>query len=101
MEDDDTPKKLSHKQKQRAAKRAKKKAELVEKKKALKLAKKNVAKQTEVKVANKEESVKGTYFYFLSAIQIHLYVASVFFCLGFTLYQQNIYICKNAHTKCW
>ncbi|CAB3242402.1 unnamed protein product [Arctia plantaginis] len=54
VEDDTTEKKLTHRQKQRAAKRAKKKAELAEKRKALKQAKKNVAKQTEVEVDNDE-----------------------------------------------
>lgn len=58
--DDDEPKKLSHKQKQRAAKRVKKRTELVEKRKALKAAKKNVAKKTEVEVeASDDENVKG------------------------------------------
>ncbi|CAH0701717.1 unnamed protein product [Spodoptera exigua] len=50
LEDDTTEKKLTHRQKQRAAKRAKKKAELAEKRKALKQAKKNVAKQKEVTI---------------------------------------------------
>ncbi|CAB3224690.1 unnamed protein product [Arctia plantaginis] len=54
VEDDTTEKKLTHRQKQRAAKRAKKKAELAEKRKALKQAKKNVSKQTEVEVDNDE-----------------------------------------------
>ncbi|KOB74009.1 putative ribosomal RNA methyltransferase NOP2 [Operophtera brumata] len=59
--DDDEPKKLSHKQKQRAAKRVKKRTELAEKRKALKEAKKNVAKKTEVEVeaGSDEENVKG------------------------------------------
>ncbi|XP_063892212.1 uncharacterized protein LOC110369925 [Helicoverpa armigera] len=57
LKDDDTvEKKLTHRQKQRAAKRAKKKAEIAEKRKALKQAKKNVAKQTEVTVADEEEN---------------------------------------------
>ncbi|XP_047021123.1 25S rRNA (cytosine-C(5))-methyltransferase nop2 [Helicoverpa zea] len=57
LKDDDTvEKKLTHRQKQRAAKRAKKKAEIAEKRKALKQAKKNVAKQTEVTVANEEDN---------------------------------------------
>lgn len=59
QDENSVPQKLSHKQKQRAAKRAKKKAELVEKRKALKQAKKNVAKQTEVKLSNKVESNSG------------------------------------------
>uniref|UniRef100_A0A2A4JRF9 SAM-dependent MTase RsmB/NOP-type domain-containing protein n=1 Tax=Heliothis virescens TaxID=7102 RepID=A0A2A4JRF9_HELVI len=56
LEDDAVEKKLTHRQKQRAAKRAKKKAEIAEKRKALKQAKKNVAKQTEVTVADEEEN---------------------------------------------
>ncbi|GBP52533.1 Probable 28S rRNA [Eumeta japonica] len=42
LETDEGPKKMSHRQKQRAARRAKKKTELIEKKKALKQAKKGV-----------------------------------------------------------
>ncbi|KAL0842198.1 hypothetical protein ABMA28_014359 [Loxostege sticticalis] len=56
LEDDEEPKKLSHRQKQRVARRAKKKAELVEKRKTLKQAKKNVAKQKEVTVEDAEDS---------------------------------------------
>ncbi|CAG9783847.1 unnamed protein product [Diatraea saccharalis] len=48
IEEDNDIKKLSHRQKQRAARRAKKKTELAEKRKLLKQAKKNVAKQKEV-----------------------------------------------------
>ncbi|KAG6442734.1 25S rRNA (cytosine-C(5))-methyltransferase nop2 [Manduca sexta] len=65
LEDDTETKKLTHRQKQRAAKRAKKKADLIEKKKSLKLAKKNVAKQNEKVIseeiadASDEENVKG------------------------------------------
>ncbi|XP_075969719.1 uncharacterized protein LOC142972459 [Anticarsia gemmatalis] len=66
LEDDTPEKKLTHRQKQRAAKRAKKKTELAEKRKALKQAKKNVAKQTEVEVddndaesSSEEESPQG------------------------------------------
>lgn len=56
VEDDAVEKKLTHRQKQRAAKRAKKKAELVQKRKALKQAKKNVSKQTEVAVEEDAEN---------------------------------------------
>ncbi|KAJ8725724.1 hypothetical protein PYW08_003907 [Mythimna loreyi] len=56
LEDDTVEKKLTHRQKQRAAKRAKKKAELAEKRKALKQAKKNVAKQIEVADEDAENS---------------------------------------------
>ncbi|XP_050558879.1 uncharacterized protein LOC126912158 [Spodoptera frugiperda] len=56
LEDDTTEKKLTHRQKQRAAKRAKKKAELAEKRKALKQAKKNVAKQKEVTVEDEGDN---------------------------------------------
>lgn len=63
--EDAEPKKLSHKQKQRAAKRAKKRTELAEKRKALKAAKKNVADKTEVVVKDAEngldKNVKGLY----------------------------------------
>lgn len=70
MEDDDDGKKLSHRQKQRAARRAKKKLELAEKRKALKQAKKNVAKSTEVTVekndnvedSSDEEKVAGNFY---------------------------------------
>lgn len=63
MEDEDTPKKLTHRQKQRAARRAKKKAELLEKRKAAKQAKKNVpAKEgkTEDTVDDSDASDDGT-----------------------------------------
>ncbi|XP_049866623.1 uncharacterized protein LOC126367252 [Pectinophora gossypiella] len=63
LEDDDTSKKLSHRQKQRAARRLKKKTELAEKRKALKQAKKNVAKQQEIvqeaDSGSDDENVKG------------------------------------------
>lgn len=49
-DDDDSLKKLSHRQKQRAARRLKKKTELAEKRKAAKLAKTNVNKKTEESV---------------------------------------------------
>ncbi|CAG4989061.1 unnamed protein product [Parnassius apollo] len=47
LEDDSENKKLSHRQKQRAARRAKKKAEIAEKRKALKQAKKNVKEKND------------------------------------------------------
>ncbi|KAL4714599.1 hypothetical protein ACJJTC_006645 [Scirpophaga incertulas] len=49
-QNDDESKKLSHRQKQRAARRIKKKTNLSEKRKLLKQAKDNVAKSTEVKL---------------------------------------------------
>lgn len=65
LEDDSNVKKLSHRQKQRAARRVKKKTELLEKRKALKQAKKNVAKEQEVDDnedspnESEDENVKG------------------------------------------
>ncbi|KAJ0180618.1 hypothetical protein K1T71_004022 [Dendrolimus kikuchii] len=61
LEDDNEVKKLSHRQKQRVARRLKKKAELAERRKALKQAKKNVAKQQEIKINNDsdQKNVKG------------------------------------------
>ncbi|XP_063821875.1 uncharacterized protein LOC135071924 [Ostrinia nubilalis] len=56
LEDEDEPKKLSHRQKQRAARRVKKRAEIAEKRKTLKEAKKNVAKQKEVTLSDAEDS---------------------------------------------
>ncbi|XP_037973753.2 25S rRNA (cytosine-C(5))-methyltransferase nop2 [Plutella xylostella] len=55
LEDEDTPKKLTHRQKQRVARRAKKKAELLEKRKASKEAKKNNAKEVEPEVESEED----------------------------------------------
>lgn len=53
-------KKLTHRQKQRAAKRAKKKAEIVEKRKAIKQGKRNEAKEIETNDEDiKKPVVKG------------------------------------------
>lgn len=58
MEDEDTSKKLTHRQKQRAARRAKKKAELLEKRKAARQAKKNVpAKEGKTEIADNDSEV--------------------------------------------
>ncbi|XP_053625587.1 uncharacterized protein LOC128683710 [Plodia interpunctella] len=56
LEDEDEPKKLSHRQKQRAARRVKKKTEIAEKRKALKQAKKNVTKSTETQLEEHSDS---------------------------------------------
>lgn len=63
MEDNSELKKLSHRQKQRLARRAKKKAELIEKRKAAIQAKKNTAKDQEVKINSdsKENNVEGKF----------------------------------------
>ncbi|XP_045783646.1 25S rRNA (cytosine-C(5))-methyltransferase nop2 [Maniola jurtina] len=55
IDDNKEEKHLSHRQKQRAARRVKKKKELVEKRKLLKEAKKNVAKEQEKEVKEVEE----------------------------------------------
>lgn len=60
LETEDQVKKLTHRQKQRAAKRAKKKAEIVEKRKAIKQGKKNEAKEIETNDEDiKKPVVKG------------------------------------------
>ncbi|XP_013145996.1 PREDICTED: 25S rRNA (cytosine-C(5))-methyltransferase nop2 [Papilio polytes] len=63
LEDESDTKKLSHRQKQRAARRLKKKAQLAEKRKAAKQAKKNVNQEEEKKIIEEDnsndEEVKG------------------------------------------
>lgn len=65
MEDDQIDKKLSHRQKQRAARRLKKKQELVEKRKALKQKKKQNHPDKSViengKDSDNDENIKGMF----------------------------------------